>query len=133
MTVSTAGERAMSTNGIVVRQLAPDDLEPELVALVTPIARRWEAAALRVPASHVDPEVNLPTSERAPETILAKRFEQIARVRPDAARRSGLRAVDRLSSPKMRRKLGAGLSLDFSQSASVEQLVKAPDPAPRKG
>lgn len=32
-------------NDIVLRQLSPDDLEPELVRLARPIGRRWEVAA----------------------------------------------------------------------------------------
>ena len=125
-------------NDIFVRQLVPDDLDPELLRIVTPIARRWEAAALRVAAHHADPrKFKLPTGKGTPEAILAQRFDVIAKQRPDRAKASAIRAVDQLSLPKTQNKLataikaGAGGVLDFSQNVSVENMM-APAKAPSK-
>jgi hypothetical protein len=113
---------------IVARQFSPDDLEPELVRLVTPIARRWEAAALRVAAHHADPKkFALPADPNAPEMILAPRFNTIAKARPDRAKSAGVSAVDRLQVPKTQRKLKKVINIDFSDaSKSVDVLVKPP-------
>lgn len=113
---------------IVARTLTPETLEPELIELVMPIARRWEAAALRVAAAHVDPKVKLPTAATAPEALLAEAFGTIVKQRPDAARQAGERAVAQLRAPKTAKRLGAGLNLDFSKADSVEQLVTVADP-----
>ncbi len=105
---------------MIVRAISPDNLEPDLVALATPILRKWEAAALRVAANHSDPSgFQLPTDADASESILAQRFEQIARVRPDMAERAGASAVARLKVPKTQRRLGEVLALDFRQPTSV--------------
>ncbi len=116
-------------NQIVARQLSPDDLEPELARLVMPIARKWEAAALRVAAHHANPaKFTMPTDSDAPETILARRFDQIAKARPQLARLSGQRAADQLGLPKTERKLNAVLDTDFTKTGSVDDLAKMPKP-----
>lgn len=115
-------------NQMIVRTVSPDDLEPDLVALATPILRKWEAAALRVAANRSDPNgVQLPTDADTPESILAQRFERIAQVCPDIADRAGTSAVERLNVAKTQRRLGEVLALDFRQPTSVDGLVQVRD------
>jgi hypothetical protein len=110
---------------MIVRPISPDDLEPDLVALATPILRKWEAAALRVAANRSDPnEFQLPADADTPESILAQRFERIANVRPDIADRAGASAVARINVAKTQRRLGETLALDFRQPTSVDALAK---------
>lgn len=114
---------------VFIRQLVADDLEPELIRLATPIARRWEAAALRVAAHHADPnKFKLPTDPNSPEMILAPRFNLIAKQRPARAKISSERALDQLALPKTDRKLKRALDVNFSTTKSVEALAKKDPP-----
>ena len=90
---------------VIVRTLIPEVLDPDLIKLAVPIARSWEAAAVRVAASQVDSAVRLSTAADSPESILAAHFREIARARPDAAQRAGQRATAALRSPATQRRL----------------------------
>lgn len=111
---------------MLVRQLVPDDLEPDLVAMVLPIYRQWEAAALRVAAHHNAPQAfALPTARNTPEAILTERFQVLAKVRPEVAKAASLVASARLSSEGTRRRLGKVVNLDFASNHSVADLAVA--------
>jgi hypothetical protein len=124
-------------NEIVLRQLSPDDLEPELVRLAMPIARRWEAAALRVAAHHADPKkITLPADADAPETVLARRFDVIAKRNPARAKLAGERAIVQMQVAKTERKfvgsgngkpVGAAIAAAFSRPTSVNVPLKKPN------
>jgi hypothetical protein len=67
----------------------------------------------------------LPTAKNTPEAILAQWFKQIAKERPDLAKRSGQNAIDRLKLPKTQNRFKEVLDMDFAQPTSVDQLLKA--------
>jgi hypothetical protein len=84
---------------VIARTVGVDVLDPDLIKLAVPIAKSWEAAAVRVAARHVDSTIRLSTAAGSPESILAAHFREITRVRPDAAQRAGQRARAALTSP----------------------------------
>jgi hypothetical protein len=112
---------------ILMRELVPDDLEPDLVAIALPIYRKWEAAALRVAANHTARKTfALPKEKGTPEAVLAERFRQIAKARPAVAQAASIRAADQLTLLKVQRRLGRVVSTDFTTRDSVDDLTKAP-------
>lgn len=90
---------------VITRTVRVDVLDPDLIKLAVPIAKRWEAAAVRVAASHVDSAIRLSTAADSPESILAAHFRAITRARPDAAQRAGQRATAALKPPATQRRL----------------------------
>ena len=111
---------------MLLRQLVPDDLEPDLVAIALPIYRQWEAAALRVAANHRAPQMfALPTSGDSPEAILAERFHVLVKARPEVANAVSTVAMERLSSPGTHRRLSRVVNLDFASNRSVVDLAMA--------
>jgi hypothetical protein len=111
---------------MLVRQLVPDDLEPELVAIALPIYRQWQAAALRVAANHGQPQrFALPTAKDSPEAILEERFRVLAKARPAVADAAAVVARENLDSPGTQRLLSRAVLLDFSSDHSVTELALA--------
>jgi hypothetical protein len=120
---------------MMLRQLVPDDFEPDLVSIVLPIYRKWEAAALRVAANHGDPvRFALPAGPDTPEAILAPRFNQIIKARPAVAQAASAIATDKLALLRVQRNLGRVINLDLSSNRSVDdlELAAAPPPANRE-
>ncbi|MGV9361318.1 hypothetical protein [Amycolatopsis sp. NPDC003731] len=110
-----------------IRRLTPSDLEPELLAIALPIYRRWEAAVLRVAANHTaSARFALPIAENTPESILAPRFQELAKTHPATADLVASAAAEKLTLPRTRRRLESVLELKFDSSRSVDDLAAIP-------
>jgi hypothetical protein len=112
---------------MLVRQVTPDDLEPELIAIVKPILDSWKAAALRVAANDVSPKIfALPKKKDTPEAILGKRFAKIAKERPAIASAVSGKAEDVLRKRNLQGAAGDLLSADFTRTTSIQDELPAP-------
>jgi hypothetical protein len=121
----------VSMPDMLVRQLLPDDFEPDLINIASPIYRKWETAALRVAANMAAPNVfALPTAAGTPEAILAPRFQQLAHFRPVVAQAASAVATDKLNQLKVQKRLGTAVNLDLSSNRSVDALSLAPGAFP---
>ena len=124
--MSTLTAQLASTPVMVTRQLLPDDLEPDLLKIGNDIYAKWQAAALRVAAHSNDPKkFVLPTTRNTPEAILSKRFNYLAKSRPDIASAASARAVQTLAWRKTRDNFRTAVALDFNRNVSVNDLVVA--------